>query len=128
MARYAIKAYECMYEGLHGMYTTCVVDSNNINDVFAQAVEESYEVMDSYSAIFSSLCDEAAEELGIEYEVMDSWNNEEFCQCVDELRTDNLAYEIYQLDDEATAMADYDVENALYDNWDEFIEAHGTKI
>lgn len=128
MARYAIKAYEGIYQGLHGMYNIRVVETDNIYDAIDAAREESYSVMDSYDYLDEDLCESAAHICGLDLYDDNIWDNPEFINAYETERAENVAYEIFKLDDIASAMSVDDVENALYDNWDEFIEAHGIEI
>lgn len=61
MPRFAIYAFEHVYEGLHGMNYQGVVEAPNESDAAAIAHEKAYELIDSYYQITDYLDDELAE-------------------------------------------------------------------
>ena len=100
MAIYLIYACEEMYNGLHGMNSVAITESNNLKSVQWEAKEMSRYVMDSYSDIAETLLDNAreqAESLGI-YDESDP----EFENILEQEYDDNICYYIYELSDEYT--------------------------
>ena len=79
---FAIHAYEQMYGGLHGMDTYLITDAASEREAESIAVQESYEVMDSYSYIYESF-EEAAEADGLE-PYSDEWHD-----YIEEYKADN---------------------------------------
>lgn len=61
MARYAIFACDEMYGGLHGMNYTGVVEANSADEVADIALEEAFDIIQSYSDIYEILEKEVEE-------------------------------------------------------------------
>ena len=62
--RFVIYAYESTYGGLHGIYDICVTEVNSLDEVDDIGETMAYEVIDSYSHLFTSEeedCDEDEE-------------------------------------------------------------------
>ena len=62
--RFVIYAYESTYGGLHGIYNICVTEANSLDEVDDIGETMAYEVIDSYSHLFTSQeedCDEDEE-------------------------------------------------------------------
>ena len=62
--RFVIYAYESTYCGLHGIYDICVTEANSLDEVDDIGETMAYEVIDSYSHLFTSEeedCDEDEE-------------------------------------------------------------------
>lgn len=87
---FAIHAYEQMYGGLHGMETYLITDAASEKEAERIAVQESYEIMDSYSDIYESFEDAAESEELEPYS--DEWDD-----YISECRDDNVDYEIYTI-------------------------------
>lgn len=62
MALWLIHAYENTYGGLHGIETALIVDCSTREDAEEIAIDESYDVMNSYSNMFEDLDEEDREE------------------------------------------------------------------
>ena len=59
--RFVIYAYESTYGGLHGIYNICVTEADSLDEVDDIGETMAYEVIDSYSHLFTSEeedCDE----------------------------------------------------------------------
>lgn len=52
--RFVIYAYESTYGGLHGIYDICVTEANSLDEVDNIGETMAYEVIDSYSHLFTS--------------------------------------------------------------------------
>ena len=62
--RFVIYAYESIYRGLHGIYDICVTEADSLDEVDDIGETMAYEVIDSYSHLFTSEeedCDEDEE-------------------------------------------------------------------
>ena len=62
--RFVIYAYESTYGGLHGIYNICVTEVNSLDEADGIGEAMAYEVIDSYSHLFTSEeedCDEDGE-------------------------------------------------------------------
>ena len=62
--RFVIYAYESTYRGLHGIYNICVTEADSLDEVDDIGEAMAYEVIDSYSHLFTSEeenCDEDEE-------------------------------------------------------------------
>ena len=61
MARYAVFACDQMYDGLHGMNYTGVVEADSVGEIAGFAFEEALYVIQSYANIYEALDEEAEE-------------------------------------------------------------------
>lgn len=52
--RFVIYAYESTYSGLHGIYNICVTEANSLDEVDNIGETMAYEVIDSYSHLFTN--------------------------------------------------------------------------
>ena len=113
MTIYAIKAYENMYGGLHGMYDTFVGEFDSLKDANETGVQMSYEVMESYGCI-----EEAIADLAESYED----DNEEMYE---QVAAENVAYSVWKL------LPDYnftpnELDEMLSEDWEGTIESYFT--
>lgn len=102
MALYFIYAAENMYQGLHGMYDYAIEEAESRDDLEAEAIGMSYDVMDSYGEISERLRSDAEEEVefnGYDEEDYDSVLEE----MLNEKYEDNLYYYIIKLNPQYTA-------------------------
>ena len=94
--KYAIHAYEALYDGLYGIYTDFVVDVKSPVEAQEMAKAESLALMESYSSIINSL-----------YEtVYEMYNDEELDEktarmYVEELMEQNVCFEMRHVYDDA---------------------------
>lgn len=94
--KYAIHAYETLYDGLHGIYTDFVADVKSPVEAQEEAKAESLSLMESYSFIMDSL-----------YEtVYEMYNDEELDEetarmYVEELMEQNVCFEMCRVYDDA---------------------------
>ena len=111
--KYAIHAYEALYDGLYGVYTDFVVDVKSPVEAQEMAKAESLALMESYSSIMNSL-----------YEtVYKMYNDEELDEetarmYVKELMEQNICFEMCRIYDDAPD----DIEI----NYDDFVEKYKT--
>ena len=76
--RFVIYAYESTYGGLHGIYNICVTEADSLDEVDDIGETMAYEVIDSYSHLFTSEEDEEYEATSPEWEytrILPKWDN-----------------------------------------------------
>lgn len=104
--KYAIHAYEALYDGLYGVYTDFVVDVKFPVEAQEMAKAESLALMESYSSIMNSL-----------YEtVYKMYNDEELDEetarmYVKELMDQNICFEMCRIYDDAPDDIEIDYED-----------------
>lgn len=94
--KYAIHAYEALYDGLYGVYSDFVVDVKSPVEAQEMAKAESLALMESYSSIINSLYDTV-------YEI---YNDEELDEetarmYVEELMGQNICFKMFRVRDDA---------------------------
>lgn len=106
--KYAIHAYETLYDGLYGIYTDFVVDVKSPVEAQEMAEAESLTLMESYPSIMDSL-----------YEtVYDMYNDEELDEetarmYVKELMDQNICFEMCRVYDDAPDDIEIDYEDVI---------------
>lgn len=76
--RFVIYAYESTYGGLHGIYDICVTEADSIDEADDIGEAMAYEVIDSYSHLFTNDEDEEYEATSPEWEytrILPKWDN-----------------------------------------------------
>ena len=76
--RFVIYAYESTYSGLHGIYDICVTEVNSLDEADDIGETMAYEVIDSYSHLFTNDEDEEYEATSPEWEytrILPKWDN-----------------------------------------------------
>ena len=76
--RFVIYAYESTYCGSHGIYDICVTEANSLDEVDDIGETMAYEVIDSYSHLFTNDEDEEYEATFPEWEytrILPKWDN-----------------------------------------------------
>ena len=76
--RFVIYAYESTYSGLHGIYNICVTEADSLDEVDDIGETMAYEVIDSYSHLFTNDEDEECEFTYPEWEytrILSKWDN-----------------------------------------------------
>ena len=76
--RFVIYAYESTYGGLHGIYDICVTEVNSLDEADIIGETMAYEVIDSYSHLFTNDEDEEYEATSPEWEytrILPKWDN-----------------------------------------------------
>ena len=102
MALYFIYAAEYMYQGLHGMYDYAIEEAESRDDLEAEAIGMSYDVMDSYGEISERLRSDAEEE--VEFNDYDEEDYDSVLEAaLNEKYEDNLYYYIIKLNPQYTA-------------------------
>lgn len=123
MAIWAIRAYDELYGGLHGM---CDLDIIEGSENFAEdmAKEMSISVIESYNEIYDQLEDDVkqyCEEEGFDYDE----NGEEVEDIREEVYGGDIAWDIHELDKIALPTLDFnELNNMFYNNPDEFLELY----
>ena len=97
MALYLIKGYDNLYNALHGMERSEIIECNNHDEAIDFALDLSYDVIQDYAEIYDSLeenVQEICENEGIPY-----GNNTEEEDCIrEEVFREDAMYEVYLLD------------------------------
>lgn len=76
--RFVIYAYESTYGGLHGIYDICVTEVNSLDEADDIGETMAYEVIDTYSHLFTNDEDEEYETTSPEWEyarILPKWDN-----------------------------------------------------
>ena len=76
--RFVIYAYESTYDGLHGIYDICVAEIDSLEEADDIGETMAYEVIDSYSHLFTNDEDEEYEATSPEWEyarILPKWDN-----------------------------------------------------
>lgn len=76
--RFVIYAYESTYDGLHGIYDICVTEADSLDEVDDIGETMAYEVIDSYSCLFTNDEDEEYEATFPEWEyarILPKWDD-----------------------------------------------------
>ena len=76
--RFVIYAYESTYSGLHGIYNICVTEADSLDEADDIGETMAYEVIDSYSHLFTNDEDEEYEATSPEWEyarILPKWDN-----------------------------------------------------
>ena len=76
--RFVIYAYESTYGGLHGIYDICVAEIDSLDEADDIGETMAYEVIDSYSHLFTNDKDEEYEATSPEWEyarILPKWDN-----------------------------------------------------
>ena len=92
--KYVIRAYEQMYSGLHGIEAWCAVEASSLQRAEEDAIEMSYEVMDSYDFIEGEL-----ESLAT-FHCENPEDVDEFEERLEEARAENVGYSIWEVNTE----------------------------
>lgn len=88
---YAIYAYEGSFGGLHGMNSHVIVECNSMAEAEEVALEESMDMMESYSCIMDDIYEAASED----YEE----GTDEWYQAVEDMKRSDAKWEIYYVID-----------------------------
>lgn len=117
MATWAIIAFDNLYGGLHGMCTGAVVEGTE-EEAREYAEELSMEIIQDCSAIYDTIERDIQDYL--KTESIDPYSNE-----ADEIRNefydDDIAYELYELDEALINCCIGELEEEFYNNKDAFL-------
>lgn len=113
--KYAIHAYETLYDGLHGIHSDFVVDVKSSVEAQEEARAESLTLMESHSSIINSL-----------YETVYKMHNDEELDeetarmYVEELMGQNICFKMFRVRDDAPDDIEIDYED--------FVEKYKTPL
>lgn len=94
--RFVIYAYESTYGGLHGIYDICVTEADSLDEADDIGETMAYEVIDSYSHLFTSEEEDCDED--VEYEVTSpEWECARILPKWDDIPTETLNAEAAEL-------------------------------
>lgn len=117
MATWAIIAFDELYGGLHGMFTEAVVEGTE-EEAKEYAEELSMEIIQDYSAIHETI--ERNIQDYLKTESIDPYSNE-----ADEIRNEfydnDIAYELYELDETLINCCIGELEEKFYNDKDAFL-------
>lgn len=113
----AIKAYDQIYGGLHGMNSSVIIEVDNFEDAEMYAVQESIEVITSYGSIMEELEEEAR------FNIEDEDDEEEFEYAFDEAIDNDVAYDCYIITKKTDETIE-ELENKFYNNEKAFIQEY----
>lgn len=123
MARYVVYACEQMYGGLHGMNEVFVTEACSEADVNEIALDASYDVMGSYSAIYEDLENEIAEIA--ESEHIDEDDVDTLDELRDQVYAENVDYAYHLInEDVAGIFTTKQLDKMASDNYESFIETY----
>ena len=94
--RFVIYAYESTYRGLHGIYNICVTEANSLDEVDDIGETMAYEVIDSYSHLFTSDEEECNEDGEYEF-TSPEWEYARILSQWDSIPTETLDTEAAEL-------------------------------
>ena len=126
MAIWAIRAYEELYGGLHGMYELDIVKGS---EDFAEGVakEMSLSVMESYNEIFDQLEDDVEAQFDFYgYDCEDEVDEEGVKEYIrSEIYGQNTAWDLYELDENKLQTKDLRVlTNQFQNDEEEFLKLY----
>ena len=125
--KYVIRAYEQSYGGLHGIEDWCAIESSDMHEVEQMASEMSIGVMESYSFIQEALDQQACFYAGCDMidAVEDEVANEEFVEAREEAVNENVAFTIWEVDEECCGLSISEINHILtYYDPDGFVEEY----
>lgn len=123
MAIWAIRAYDELYGGLHGMERYDIIEGTE-KEADECGREMSYEVIESYMDIYNSLEDnvrEYCEAEGLDYDE----DGEEVENIREEIYGEDTAWDVHVLDWTKLPTLDFNkLNNMFYNNPDEFLKLY----
>ena len=96
MGRFYYYATENIYQGLHGIEDSGVIEAKDMNDACDFCFERCMNLMDDYEDIMTSLGERATNYLSEE----DSEDEEKFYEMLDEVMTENALVSVWKIDEE----------------------------
>ena len=124
MKRYAIYAYESLYGGNHGMYSRLVVEAEDHEEACEIALQESLNVIDSYSKISNELYDSAVEEYDFDHDgERDEFSEDEIEGIYASMCEEDTAYNIWPINENvASSYSTEDLNTKFYHDPETFIK------
>lgn len=96
MGRFYYYATENIYQGLHGIEDSGVIEAKDMNDACDFCFERCMSLMEDYDDIMTSLRERAANCLSEE----DSEDEEKFYEMLDEVMAENVLVSVWKIDEE----------------------------
>lgn len=118
---YVINAADVRYGGLHGMETWDIYDCSSEKEAIEIAIENSIEVINSYSAIYQEL------ESEVEEYIEDNMSEEEIEEIRDEIYREDIDYAIYKIKEDILSEEEKNIrylEQILHDYPEGFIKEY----
>lgn len=113
---FAVRAYENIYGGLHGMESLSVIEVETEEEAKEYAYDEALSVIDNYFEISENFEQEAEEE-GLDP------GSDEWCEFIEECRNEDVSWELFEITKETNESLDVLNEKFCYDP-DTFIEEY----
>ena len=98
MGRFYYYATENIYQGLHGIEDSGVIEARDMNNAYDFCFERCMSLMDDYDDIMTSLEERVANYLSEE----DSEDEEKFYEMLDEVMAENALVAVWVIDEEKT--------------------------
>lgn len=118
---YVINAADMMYGGHHGMETWNIYDCFSEKEAIEIAIENSIDVINSYSAIYQKL------ESDIEEYIEDDMSDVEIAEIRDEIYGEDIDYAIYKIKEDILSEEEKNIrylERILHDYPEGFIKKY----
>lgn len=120
--KYIINARDAMFGGAHGMEDWFVDDYKSLAEALDDAVQASYDIMDSYSAIYDSLHAQADE-------ICDNPDDEcEYDKVMDEVFAEDLEYRVFGLKNDYKDFPLEYIEEYINRDPEEFVDKYCHRI
>lgn len=122
---YVINAADMMYGGHHGMETWEIHDCSSEKEAIEIAIENSIEVINSYSAIYQAIEDEIQDYL--DDIVEETLSEEEIEKIRDEIYNEDIDYAIYKIKEDILSEEEKNIrylEQILHDYPEGFIKEY----
>lgn len=122
---YVIHAADIRYGGLHGMEDWSIWQCNSEEEAVEIAIENSIEVINSYSAIYQEIEDEIQDYLNDIVE--DTLSEDDIEKIREDFYAEDIDYAIYKVKEEFNLAQDFDIEyleNILHEDPENFIKEY----
>lgn len=113
---FAVRAYENIYGGLHGMESLSVIEVETEEEANDYAYDEAISIINDYSEIFKDF-EQEAEEAGLDP------NSDEWCEFIDERIDEDVSWELFEITKETNESLDV-LNEKFYNDPDTFIEEY----
>ena len=120
---FLIHAKEAIYDGLHGIESTDIVEVDTLEEAHNIAYEMSLDVINSYSDVYDELETEVEETIA--YEDTVKWTDKRIDDLRGEIYNDDVCYDLYELDEEKVKDLSWEtLINEAYEDIEEFLEKY----
>lgn len=117
---FLVRAYEGIYEGLHGIETIEILETRDLDEIYSIATEMSIELMGSYSIVIDELERQVEEEIESNNTV--DWTEKRIDELRSEIYNENVCYNICELNEEKIKDISYEeLEEEAYNDLEEFL-------